>query len=267
MKKAGPLPCRLCGGETVFAFRKLLLGRHSVSFLHCAQCGSLQSEEPHWLAEAYSADTDALDTGAAQRVLHCVALTHCVMRLLGCRTALDFGGGSGLLCRLLRDAGHDAYWYDQYSPPGYATGFVGSPRENYDLITSFEVVEHFPNPSRDFGALFAGRPKAVLLMTELYSGQGEDWPYLAPEEGQHIFFYSREAFALIARTCGYHLLLCRGFILLLREPPTAVQSWFLQKILRHRIVRWIKLMLLAGSGAGAQSDYEILRARVSGRPG
>jgi hypothetical protein len=259
--------CRLCGGDTVFAFRKLLIGKHSVSFFRCGTCSSLQSEAPYWLDEAYGTDVDALDTGAAQRVLHCVALTHCVLRLLGYRTTLDFGGGSGLLCRLLRDAGHDAYWYDQYSRPGYATGFVGSPTGSYDLITSFEVVEHFPNPSRDFEALFSGKPKALLLITELYSGQGEDWPYLAPEEGQHIFFYSPDGLETIARRFGYHLLPCRGFILFLRGKPTAVQSWALQTLLRHRILRWIKLMLLAGGGAGSQKDYDLLRARVLDRRG
>jgi hypothetical protein len=256
-------PCRLCGGKTALAFHKVLLGKHRAGFYHCAQCESLQSEQPYWLAEAYSPAVDAIDTGAAQRVLYSVALTHSVMRMLGCRTALDFGGGSGLLCRLLRDAGHDAYWYDQYSSPGYATGFTGSPRNTYDLVTSFEVIEHFPNPRGDLEELFSGKPGAVLLMTEIYTGQGEDWTYLAPEEGQHIFFYSPRALAMIGTRLGYHLLICRGFILFLRAAPTSYQRWILQKLLRPRIIGWIKLVLLAGPGQGAQRDYDLLSARVS----
>jgi hypothetical protein len=247
------------------AFHKTLLGKYKAGFYRCVKCNSLQSEQPYWLAEAYSPSVDAIDTGAAQRVLHCVALTHGVMRLLGCRTVLDFGGGSGLLCRLLRDVGHDAYWYDQYSSPGYATGFIGSPRNAYDLVTSFEVIEHFPNPRDDLDKLFSGRPKAVLLMTELYTGQGEEWSYLAPEEGQHIFFYSPDGLALVGAQYGYYLLLCRGFILFLREPPGGVARILLQKVLRPRIIGWIKLLLLAKPGHGAQTDYEILSARVSGR--
>jgi hypothetical protein len=258
--------CRLCGGETAFAFRKVLLGKFDVGFFRCSQCKSLQSEEPYWLAEAYASAVDAMDTGAAQRVLHCFALTHSVLRVLGCRTALDFGGGFGLLCRLLRDAGHDAYWYDQYSSPGYATGFVGSPRDAYDLITSFEVIEHFPNPRDDLDAIFVGERKAVLLMTELYAGQGEDWWYLAPEEGQHIFFYSPEALRFVGERYGYQLLLCHEFILFLRGPATKFQRWVLQSFLRHRIIRWIKLRLLAGSGRGVQADYDTLVARVRETP-
>lgn len=263
--QSASISCRLCGAEAALAFRKILLGKHRVAFFHCSNCESLQSEQPYWLAEAYSPAVDAIDTGAAQRVLHCFALTHIVMRLLNCRTALDFGGGSGLLCRLLRDSGHDAYWYDRYTAPGYATGFGGDPAKNYDLVSSFEVIEHFPDPQRDFAQLFAGKPGALLLMTDLYQGQGEDWLYIAPEEGQHIFFYSPKALAFIGKRFGYRLLLCRGFILFVRSPPSRFRQWVLENLVRHRLVRWVKLLLLAGRGSGAQTDYDTLAARVSGR--
>jgi hypothetical protein len=64
---------------------------------------------------------------------------------------------------------------------------------------------------------------------------------------------------------GYHLLICRGFILFLREAPTGFQSWVLQTALRYRVVKWMKLRFLAGPGLGAQRDYEILAARIAGK--
>src|SRR5690349_19486614 len=97
--QSAPISCRLCGGTAVLAFRKTMLGKYDVGFFRCGNCESLQSEKPYWLDEAYSPAVDAIDTGAAQRVLHCFALAHIVIRMLHCRTALDFGGGSGLLCR------------------------------------------------------------------------------------------------------------------------------------------------------------------------
>src|SRR5579871_2915212 len=212
--------CRLCGGQARFVFEKTLLGKHCVSFFVCADCGSMQTEEPYWLSEAYSDATLSIDPGAAQRVLDCVALTHSVMQLYSCRTSLDYGGGSGLLCRLLRDIGHDAYWYDGYTAPGYATGFESSPHKYHDIVTSFEVVEHFSSPKADWDSLFAARPKVLLIMTWLYEGQNADWWYIAPEEGQHIFFYSREAIELIGQRYGYVPLICSGFILFSRETPT-----------------------------------------------
>lgn len=257
-------PCRLCGGVSCFVFRKFLLGKYNVAFYRCANCHSLQSETPYWLGEAYSPVVDAIDTGAAQRVLHCFASAQVVMRVLHCRTTLDFGGGAGLLTRLLRDAGHDAWWYDQYTSPGYATGFVGAPDKTYDLVTSFEVIEHFAIPSADIQALFVGNPRAILLLTEIYRNQGQDWSYIAPEEGQHVFFYSPEGLRWIGQEQAYFLLICNGFILYLRERLTPVQRLLLQILLRPRLLGWIKLVLLSGGGLGAEKDYQILSARVSG---
>src|SRR6185437_5471048 len=137
------IACRLCGGACRYAFSKTVIGKYRVAFYLCGSCGSMQSEKPYWLDEAYSDPSLMIDPGAAQRVLDCLALADAVMRLFGCRTALDYGGGAGLLCRLLRDSGRDAYWYDGYTPPSYANGFAGSPDSHYDLVTAFEVVEHF----------------------------------------------------------------------------------------------------------------------------
>jgi hypothetical protein len=222
----------------------------------------MQTEEPYWLTEAYSDTTLSIDPGAAQRVLDCVALTHSVMKLFGCRTSLDYGGGSGLLCRLLRDIGHDAYWYDGYTAPGYATGFESSPQKYHDIVTSFEVVEHFSNPRTDWDALFAARPKVLLIMTWLYQGENADWWYIAPEEGQHIFFYSREAIALIGRRYGYVPLICNGFILFSRETPTSWQSFFLTRVLTPRFISWWRLAVLSRRTDAPQKDSQLLEERV-----
>ena len=52
---------------------------------------------------------------------------------------LDWGGGDGLLVRLLRDAGLDAYHHDRYADNLYAAGFEGDPTKRYSMVTAFEV--------------------------------------------------------------------------------------------------------------------------------
>lgn len=255
-------PCRLCDGPAVFAFVKRLIGKHDVSYFRCSRCGSLQTELPYWLAEAYSDPELAIDTGAAQRVLQCVGVTNAIARIFGYRKLLDFGGGAGLLCRLLRDCGYDAYSADAYAPPGYAAGFSGSLSEEYDLVTAFEVVEHFSDPRRDFGALFSKKPKAVLIMTALYEDQGEDWWYLAPEEGQHVFFYTRAALARIAADHGYTLRLVSGFCLFLRKTPTLGQRMML-RLLRRRTIALSKLAALAMPTRAPQADYDRIVERAN----
>lgn len=251
--------CRLCSGPLILVFKKIVLRCHLVSYFRCAHCGSLHTEEPYWLNEAYTGSAD-IDPGAAQRVLDCFAVTHIVARLFRCRRMLDYGGGAGLLCRLLRDIGHDAYSYDKYASQSYATGFTGSPKDDFDLMTAFEVVEHFADPIQDLDAIFEGKPRIVLVKTELYRGETEDWWYLAPNEGQHVFFYSRRAIDLIAARYGYHVLMCHSFILFARDAPSRLQKLVMQRLLIAKFVRLIRTVLISRPGLGAERDFAALSA-------
>ena len=51
----------------------------------------------------------------------------------------------GILVRLLRDYGVEALWCDQYCENLLARGFEYN-GECADLVTAFEVLEHFVNP-------------------------------------------------------------------------------------------------------------------------
>ncbi len=252
--------CRLCGGNTGFAYRTVVLGKHEVAYHRCQQCGSLQTQQPYWLDEAYSSATSSIDPGAARRVLDSYVLVHLIARLFGCRKLLDFGGNTGFLCRLLRDHGYDAYCFDRYITPSYAAHFVGSPQQQHDLVTAFEVIEHFAFPHRDLEQLFAPRPRVVLATTELFTGQSADWWYLAPREGQHVFFYSPAAVRLIAARYGYSVSIGAGFILFSREPLSAVQR-IAVRILRPRVRRLLGTILLSTRGHGAESDMALLTRR------
>jgi hypothetical protein len=44
-------PCRLCPGAAAEVFRKTILLRHDVGYRRCADCGSLFTDQPHWLDE------------------------------------------------------------------------------------------------------------------------------------------------------------------------------------------------------------------------
>jgi hypothetical protein len=249
--------CRLCQGPTVFAYKTVVLAKYEVSYYRCQQCGSLQSEQPYWLAESYREPSASIDTGSARRVLDNYVLVDIVARLFGCRRLLDFGGNSGFLCRLLRDRGYDAYAFDQYVAPIYVPHFVGSPSEHYDLVSAFEVIEHFPRPAEDLKQIFGARPRIVVATTELFCGQSVDWWYLAPLEGQHVFFYSQQAAQLIAARYGYHLLITAGFLIFSRDPLTLAQKALVGS-LKPRIMRVIGALLLMRRGHGAEADAALL---------
>jgi hypothetical protein len=200
--------CRLCAGAVEPAFEKTVLGRHRVTYLRCLACGSLQTERPYWLTEAYQSALAGSDTGAVYRSLTCQAAVVVIARALRLNGAfLDYGGGAGLLCRLLRDSGLDAYTSDKYADPVYAQAFAIDPErlasKPIALISAIEVLEHCAEPAAEIGRLFAAHPQALFATTVAYRGQGEDWWYLGATSGQHVFFYSPKALKLLAERHGY----------------------------------------------------------------
>ena len=200
--------CRFCGGATCAAFTMRILRRYDVMSYRCLECASLQVERPYWLHEAYSSAIAAMDTGAVERNLVSQTSIWTIAEILRLRGQfLDFGGGTGMLCRLLRDRGYDAYVYDKYAESAYAKAYsidlTNQESGTIDLLSAIEVFEHFDEPAAQLAQLFAIRPRVLVATTIPYSGEGADWWYLSPETGQHVFFYSRRALKQIADKFGY----------------------------------------------------------------
>src|SRR5687768_9149307 len=137
--------CRLCGREAAQCGRQRLLS-HDVAIYRCSHCDLLQTETPYWIAEAYTQAISSLDTGAIQRNQVTVGIVLAMARVVGLASSarcLDWGGGHGVFVRMMRDRGFDFRWRDEYAQNLFASGFEGSLEDSYELITSFEVLEHF----------------------------------------------------------------------------------------------------------------------------
>lgn len=265
MENSGKNPaCTLCKGETNYLFSKIILNKYSARYFECIACGSLQTENPFWLDESYSSShITNLDTGIFQRNLSNLATTFLVSKLTNAKYVVDFGGGDGLLCRMLRDYGVNAYVYDSYATNTYAKGFDSTLKEKIDLVLAFEVFEHFKDPGSEIRNLFELNPKAILISTELYNNQNQNWWYLSAETGQHIFFFSKKAVKKIANDFGYYLISSKeitplsGHILFLRSDLKYLR--FLSMITINPLVGWLfKILLLAIPGFGAQRDHNKL---------
>jgi hypothetical protein len=201
-------PCRLCGGATEPLFEAIVLGRHQARYSQCLTCRFTQVREPDWLDEAYTEAIHPTDTGLVARNVRGAAIIATFLHLSGVRgrPVLDEAGGYGILTRLLRDSGFDAYWSDRQAPNLFAAGYewredLGPPA----AITALEVLEHFVRPCEDFGRIAARGADYIVTSTELPPGgrPAPGWAYLAPATGQHVAFYTPETLRTLGGMCGY----------------------------------------------------------------
>ncbi|MCY7406540.1 MAG: glycosyltransferase [Alkalinema sp. CAN_BIN05] len=135
---------------------------------------------------------------------------------------LDYGGGYGLFVRLMRDAGFDFYWHDKFCENIFARGIEGDFNQPYELVTSFELVEHLVDPIAEIREILK-LSDSFLFSTELlpsHSPKPGEWWYYAPHEGQHISIYSQQSLRYLAEQleCNFysdgsstHLLTRRSF--------------------------------------------------------
>ncbi len=211
--------CRLCGAPTRLLFNKRVLHKYDVQFRQCSHCGATQTEKPYWLDEAYVPENEKFDTGQVTRSLVNAAVISTLLPMAGMGAGtrvVDYGCGSGLMVRTLRDTGIDAWGYDRYSSPRLALGFQTPTYSGFDVVNLCEVVEHFDEPRQYFDDLFASNPALVVIQTGIAPQVTESWDYITPEHGQHIFFLSPATVGWLCQTYGRQPVVVAGFQVLAR---------------------------------------------------
>jgi hypothetical protein len=262
------MSCRLCGSATEPFGELVVLGRHRARYQRCISCGYVFIENPHWLDEAYTDHTIAeLDTGIVRRNLWLTDAVDALLRLRFCgvRTALDYGAGTGLFVRLMRDRGHDFRWSDPHCENLFALGFEAEANATCDLVTCFEVAEHLTDPLPMFEQL-AARAPVLLFSTELLPARNPrpgEWYYYAPETGQHIGFFTTASLQFVANKLGRHFASDGKMLHAITAEP--LNPLWLRLVARPRRARRL-LKLLRRRQPLTWRDAEALRRRLRVRP-
>jgi hypothetical protein len=206
--------CRVCAEEAIVSHTGTLLGHCEVTYFRCPVCEFWFTEEPYWLDEAYTHIVEGVDTRLVERNLSVAReLGVLLPRLFPNGPYVDWASGSGLLVRLMRDAGFEFYWEDKYAANLLAREYDWGDRAqgqtlNATFVSAVEVLEHTPDPLEFFRCVLAETGAQAIYFTEcLHDGTSydPDWWYLLPHSGQHISFYSSKTLQTMADILGLSL--------------------------------------------------------------
>lgn len=205
--------CLICGSNTNPLFTSKILFKYDICYHKCPSCGFVQTDSPFWLDEAYQSPIVGGDIGLIQRNINCcISLNNIIKSSFDYNGKfLDYAGGYGILVRMMRDKGFDFYWDDKYCENLFSQYFTLErldPNTKFEAVTGFEVFEHLPDPLSEISKLFE-YSDTIIFSTELVPDREikseKDWWYIN-NSGQHISFYTRKSFEVIAEkfACNFY---------------------------------------------------------------
>ncbi len=240
-----PLACPICGAASepldVVDFSKscvepsgtyLPLSGTPVYYYRCDTCGHCHAPEfLGWSPEdfrrrVYNEDYIRVDPDYVEKrpAVAAAGLHQTFGHVASSLRHLDYGSGSGVLSRMLRESGWNSDAYDPYASPDVSFESLG----RYELVTAYEIFEHVADPHRlmaDIAGLL--REDGVLILSTLLSDgaiaprQRLTWWYASPRNG-HISLFSKKSLTALATRHGFNL---GGFSPALHVMWKTVPAW------------------------------------------
>ncbi len=195
--------CKICGSVSHLFDQALILNQYTINYFKCSACHFIQTETPYWLEESYDRPIAKSDVGLVSRSSSSAQVTAKIISLYFNSKGkfIDYGCGYGLFVRMMRDKGFDFYGYDKYCQNLFSESFEADLDQKYELVTAFEVFEHFVEPLEEIEKLLR-LSRNILFSTQLLPAahpKPNDWWYYALHEGQHISLYTPQSLVKIAQ--------------------------------------------------------------------
>lgn len=198
------MTCPICESVSTEYCAAKTLGRYDVQYFRCSQCQFIFTETPYWLNEAYDSAITKLDIGLIIRNETTVPIVKTIINKWFNPSGqfIDYGGGYGMLVRMMRDRGFDFYRQDIYCDNLYAESFDIKDVAPFkaELLTAFEVFEHLDNPVKELEKMLV-LSDSIMFSTDVQPFDHvtpESWWYFIPETGQHVSLYSRKSLQALA---------------------------------------------------------------------
>lgn len=199
------MKCKVCESDSPILFNTKVLDKYNVNYHQCSKCKFIQTEKAYWLDEAYKSAITNLDIGLISRNNYYSIITkNLIFKFFDIKGAfLDYGGGYGMLVRMMRDKGLNFFRQDVYCDNLFSVHFDVNDTQitKFELVTAFEVFEHLDDPVDELVKMMQ-YSENILFSTELQPETiitPDDWWYFIPSTGQHIALYSYESLNALAK--------------------------------------------------------------------
>jgi len=257
--------CKICGSESTPCFNALILNKYDTVYYKCTHCGFIQTDAPYWLQEAYGSAITKQDIGLINRNL----VTFPILSLLinyffdKARKFIDYGGGYGMLTRIMRDKGYDYYRFDTYCENIFAKNFDAEnpgTSPDYELLTAFEVFEHLEDPSGELEKMLNWSSN-IFFSTEIQPANVNspaDWWYVMPETGQHIALYTIKALQALGKKHGFNFYTNGTNLHLFTRKK--INSWLFKLIMKYRAAKVLNLFT-PGNGSYLMKDFALIKSQ------
>lgn len=195
------MSCKICKSKFIKHELDLKIFNKFVKLYSCNNCNYCFTEKPYWLEKSYSSVINSTDIGLLARNIFNSKLVSLIIKHLNLKNQIiiDIAGGYGVLVRLLRDKGINAYWIDKYCENLFASSFEHKFGQKYALATGFEFLEHLEDPMDHLSDIYKNFTENFIFSTLIMPfPTPKNWWYYGEEHGQHISFYRVETLKFIA---------------------------------------------------------------------
>lgn len=196
--------CLICNGSTSTAFRITVRHEHMATYLRCQSCEFIFVEDPFWLHASFGGTLQHVDVGSVDRNLLAAQVLKTAITTLNIKDGVfvDWGGGYGLLSRIMRDSGFNYHNQESFVTPLFYSPEVPPGTEKYSLISVIEVILHYTQPLEEFRALLEKTDRLFFTTTISPSKIDSNWWYLMPDTGQHVALYTKKSLEILAHILG-----------------------------------------------------------------
>lgn len=195
--------CPICNSPANMLFSVMVQGENRSELNSCSICEFAFYPDQNWISKSFSDELNSLDVGATDRTIIAADYLSVVLKSqkLSHGMFLDYGGGYGLLSRIMRDRGFNFENFDPYTRQIFPTSGQQSDsplEQKYDAVTLIEVTLHFEDPVKEFKKLL--EMSDIVLFTAVLTDEklDSDWWYLSLETGQHIALFSKKTLSALA---------------------------------------------------------------------